>query len=746
MKQTGKTTVFIRYALSYTAVVLTLFFSIAGYLYVRTSRLARQNLIDGQINRLARIASQHESYISAMLNTAEQIGLSPHIEPFRYDAEPWKAYDLQLQLVPYTSTSTFCDQVYLYFSGDERIYSSSASMTLSMFSRMVAYEQLTQEQLTAVIRGTDRLRILPSQQVDSKLVDGSRAVTFLIPLGANPGTSKGLLLFLVKDSVYQSLFSDAVGQAVNTYVFQDGQVLSRCEELPFTWEEGADGGTEQVSVFRRQGEDWTLVSLKDRNWDLSYAAVLRNADINAAILREILSNLAILPVFVVLCLALALWMARRHAEPILALTGLLPEEGRAAKTDEIQQIFSGIRQLTTRNMELATRLERALPMQRHDFVFQFIKGRFSSRQEAVSAGKAVGLEIDRPCYAVILCSGADSSDHPFELNQPPFDSLTSFSGAGVELVVLKAQLYLVFSDDRDTLSALADLVRAEGETGGGRCVTAISAVHTDFEEAPSAYLEAAAAYDNRFVMGSQQVLRYNDISANVTDILPQAQKLTTSISQSLALGSRELLDDRINDLLRFLKNTNMSPFAFRMIYNSVIDTLAHTYVSALSSGENARELYDIFSLSSCQSIDDLDDMLRRLCDFLLSSGEHPEEKPTEEDEIDQAVRYMEEHFNDPEISMAAIAESFELSTTRFSLSFKERKGMPPLEYLTLLRVEHAKDLLAGTDMTIRDISVQVGYYDPGSFIRRFKQVTGETPLQYRREHETEKNTVREESV
>ena len=745
MKQTGKTTVFIRYALSYTVVVLTLFFSIAGYLYVSTSRHARQNLIDSQINRLTRIASQHESYIFTMLNTAEQIGLSPHIEPFRYDLEPWKAYDLQLQLVPYTSTNTFCDQVYLYFSGDERIYSSSASMTVSMFSRMIAYEHITAEQLAAAIRSTDRLTILPSQRVVSSLLDDTRAVTFFIPLGANPGTSKGLLLFLVKDGVYQSLFSDAIEDNTNTYIFQDGQVLSCCEDLPFSWEERASIEKETASTFSWQGEEWTLVSLTDRNWGLSYAAVLRNADINAAVWQEIFSNLSILPLFVALCLVMALWMARRHAEPIQALTGLLPTDGKDARTDEIQQISSGIRQLTTRNMELATRLEHALPMQRHDFVFQFIKGRFSSREEAISGGRAVGLEIARPCYAVILCSGADGSDHPFELNQPPFDRLTGYSGAGVELVALKAQLYLVFFDEQDTLFSLADLIRTEGEAAGGRCITAISAVHTDFEDAPSAYLEAAAAYDNRFVMGIHKTLYYSDISSNVTDILPQAQKLTTSISQSLALGSRELLDARINDLLFFLKNTHMSPFVFRMIYNSVINTLAHTHASEMSSGANAREFYDIFSLSSCQSIDDLDDMLRRLCDLLLSGVESAGEKAKEEDEIDQVVRYMEEHFNNPEISMTAIADSFELSTTRFSLSFKERKGMPPLEYLTLLRVEHAKDLLASTDMTIRDISIQVGYYDSGSFIRRFKQVTGETPLQYRRGHDTEKSESREEA-
>ena len=146
------------------------------------------------------------------------------------------------------------------------------------------------------------------------------------------------------------------------------------------------------------------------------------------------------------------------------------------------------------------------------------------------------------------------------------------------------------------------------------------------------------------------------------------------------------------------------------------------------------DFYNIFSLTSCQSIDDLDDLLRRLCDYLLS-GNGREEAPVptgEEDEISQVIHYMEEHFSDPEISMTALADAFDLSTTRFSLSFKEKTGMSPLDYLTLLRVEKAKELLASTDRTIRDISAQVGYYDSGSFIRRFKQVTGETPLQYRR--------------
>ena len=281
---------------------------------------------------------------------------------------------------------------------------------------------------------------------------------------------------------------------------------------------------------------------------------------------------------------------------------------------------------------------------------------------------------------------------------------------------------------------MAEQIRQAGTADDDRCVTAISCIHEDFREAPGAYLEAAAAYENRFVMGNQKVLQYSDISSNLAEILPQAQKITTSISQALTLGNRDVLDKRIDELLHFLKNTNMSPFAFRMIYSDVINSLMHTHSDALSGRESVMDLYNIFSLTTCQSIDDLDDLLRRLCDYLLS-GNGGAEGPVsagEEDEISQVVHYMEEHFSDPEISMTALADSFDLSTTRFSLSFKEKTGMSPLDYLTLLRVEKAKELLASTNLTIRDISVQVGYYDSGSFIRRFKQVTGETPLQYRR--------------
>ncbi len=732
-----KLSIFMRYALSYMLVVLVLLSAVVAYLYRITERQVRDNLVSAQINRLTRIAIQQEGYISAMLNTAEEIGLNPHIEPFRYDEEPWKAYDLQLQLVPYTSTNPFCDQVYLHFSGDDRMYSSASSMTVDLFAELMRYERTDPEELKALIQGTGRLTVLPAQRVVSNLVDGSepRMVTFVLPLGAHPGTSKGTMLFLLKESTYQSMFADAIDGEINTYIFSGEEVLSATEDLeisPAQARETPENGA-RYRVFQENGRSYLAVSLGRRSWDLSYAAVLRMEDVNSAVHGSLRGTLAVFLILAGVGLLLAFWMARRHAKPIRDISDLLAEDG-AERRDELQQISTGIRQLTRRNSELISRLDSALPMQRHDFVFRFMKGRFRSREEAVAAAKAVGLEIDREYYAVILCGVPENWDWPLELNCPPFDRFREVTGTGVELVALKGILYLVFSDRPEQLPELAEAARRAGNEESGGCATAISALHRDFSEAPSAYLEAATAYDDRFIRGGEAVLSYDSISSNVAGILPRAQKITHAISQALAMGSREQLDSRISELLQFLKNSSMSPFAFRMIYNDVIDTLTRSQAAALSSGRDAREFYDIFSLSSCQSIDDLDELLRRLCDSLLTDAarESADAPADPEDEMDQVVRYMEEHFSDPEISMAAIAESFGISTTRLSLSFKEKTGMTPLEYLTQLRAQRARELLVGTDLTIREISVQVGYYDSGSFIRRFKQVTGETPLQYRR--------------
>ena len=47
------------------------------------------------------------------------------------------------------------------------------------------------------------------------------------------------------------------------------------------------------------------------------------------------------------------------------------------------------------------------------------------------------------------------------------------------------------------------------------------------------------------------------------------------------------------------------------------------------------------------------------------------------------------------------------------------------------RMNKAKEMLRDTDIMVKDITQQVGYFDAASFVRKFKETEGLTPSEYR---------------
>lgn len=106
------------------------------------------------------------------------------------------------------------------------------------------------------------------------------------------------------------------------------------------------------------------------------------------------------------------------------------------------------------------------------------------------------------------------------------------------------------------------------------------------------------------------------------------------------------------------------------------------------------------------------------------------ERPGEHGVIARATEYMRENYQ-KDISLDSVAEYVNVSPYYFSRLFKEGTGTNFTDYLTTLRIERARELLADPERSIKEIAIETGYSNANYFSRIFKKWTGMTPSELR---------------
>ncbi len=98
--------------------------------------------------------------------------------------------------------------------------------------------------------------------------------------------------------------------------------------------------------------------------------------------------------------------------------------------------------------------------------------------------------------------------------------------------------------------------------------------------------------------------------------------------------------------------------------------------------------------------------------------------------LDEIIMFIQEHSKEA-LTVAKIADHFNLSTSYFSRNFKYYMGNSVIEYLNLVRLHEAYQLLTNTKKSILVISGQVGFPNEKAFVRIFKRIYKAAPTDYR---------------
>ena len=97
----------------------------------------------------------------------------------------------------------------------------------------------------------------------------------------------------------------------------------------------------------------------------------------------------------------------------------------------------------------------------------------------------------------------------------------------------------------------------------------------------------------------------------------------------------------------------------------------------------------------------------------------------------EMVSYIQQNYTG-KILLREFGEQFHLSEKYISRYFKEHFHITLSRYVTYLRLEHAKQMLQETDISVTEVAMQSGYQNISYFIRSFKKTYGVSPLKYRK--------------
>ena len=127
-------------------------------------------------------------------------------------------------------------------------------------------------------------------------------------------------------------------------------------------------------------------------------------------------------------------------------------------------------------------------------------------------------------------------------------------------------------------------------------------------------------------------------------------------------------------------------------------------------------------------------LLELLClfwDYSLNSKERKYKTLTSETNFKKALLYINENYA-KQITLEDLASYANLSKSQIDRVFMNNMGMPPMKYITQLRINKSLRMLLDSDYPISEIALNVGFNDFSYFSKCFKETIHMSPRDYRK--------------
>jgi len=711
---------------------------VGGYLYCFCFNAIYSEFMSGNKQYVLSIENSHEKDMEVVDRVVTQMSISEGDTKFLTKKSPEKGMALIKHLKSYTLTSSFYNTIFYHYAADDYLYNHSTSVSEKYFLyRENLLENTSTEELRNILEGSAvSSQILPEQSVIGEVlgyyVGRDTSVTTIVRTIS--AEKDEVLLFFIPASYYDHLLSAEIFDRDLSFLYKDGQFLVSRGDKELVGEElrshlqasnKAEVLDENEMIQQEislKGETY-LLSITKGNSGICYGVVQDKNRFYEKLWSDQIMVVILIAASILIVILGVIFLSRVLIRRVKNINEMLYEK----EIYDLESIEYGIQSLIREGKE---KEKVNLTLKKVQFIRSFINGELQEREKVIAEAEKVQLKVNYNRYIVVLLRQEEVNCERkiYDLLLSVIEEQNDMSGYGIHLVGQNQDLFVLFGNTSDTLeNGLQKMFEIERQWGQ-KFVFAVSEYHTDFKNAPKAYLEADTAFDYHVILIGDNIIRFrNIIQYDYTELLPD--NYLAKLRKAIYASDKNAIDVLILEIYNIIKDKKVSLYSTRVFYNKILQML----IAEWNGDDSAIEkFYNVFSLTQCVDLQDFCSLLSDMCNMMIDNGVG--KKIEYSDVVQRADSYMQEHYSAPELTVDFLADCLNVSAAALYISFKNEMAIGPAEYLANLRLEKAKELLCNTDMLIKEISVAVGYYDEGSFSRRFKKHTGVTPGQYREKH------------
>lgn len=390
--------------------------------------------------------------------------------------------------------------------------------------------------------------------------------------------------------------------------------------------------------------------------------------------------------------------------------------------------------------------EKSKPLLRDRFLNQLIREK-CEEADAKERLEGYNVFLDSDCYSLIQVLGQSGFDYesPGCLTT---DELVLFSVYNVVEEILHYEEQCIVFQESGNITTV--LMGGESEY---QLEEKIIALFSKVQDSLKALLRVSTV-----VIAGKTVLNLGDLQKSHTNIKAVREFEFLFDENSILFGkdfithkeeqidlkrwnerfSAAIEQNNIRELKMYVQNFFMKVkgeyFSKNRIIACVQSIALKIMLDADSSRKDEQETFEtgknfLEELTSQKRLEDVEKIFTQFCLEMARKAERSKER-LGEFQISKVLEYMEKNYKDSSISLNSACRYMSMSTSYFSVMFKNNTGETFNQALTKKRIEKAKELLSSTTLRSYEIAEEVGYSDPHYFSSIFKKYVGVTPTEY----------------